>query len=128
MLKKTLFGAAVVAAAGFGTFTANQNNKQALLSDLQLDNVEILAEGDTDSMIDHMWKVGNDYYNNQNNESSEKVGTIWVEAQVYIDSNGYGWAVYKCQYGGKHKECTVPSMIRVEIKDYPRKPKPIFDR
>ena len=44
-MKKFLFGAAVVAAAGFGTFTANQNNNQALLSDLQLDNVEVFGQG-----------------------------------------------------------------------------------
>ena len=46
MLKKTLFGAAIVAAAGFGTFTANQNNNQSQLSELQLENIEYLAEGD----------------------------------------------------------------------------------
>ena len=43
-MKKFIFGAAVVAAAGFGTFTANQNNNQALLSDLQLENVEVFGQ------------------------------------------------------------------------------------
>jgi hypothetical protein len=57
-MKKFLFGAAVVAAAGFGTFTANQNNNQAQLSDLELDNIEVLAEAE-DNLEDLMErKVG----------------------------------------------------------------------
>jgi hypothetical protein len=47
-MKKFLFGAAVVAAAGFGTFTANQNNNEEQLSQLQLENIEILADAESE--------------------------------------------------------------------------------
>ena len=89
-MKKILFGAAVVAAAGFGTFTANQNNNQAQMSDLQLENVEILA-ADGDSMIDHMWEVGKHGFNDFNdfNGGPKKEWPCpgqpieWVPAEVF---------------------------------------------
>ena len=80
-MKKIVLGAAFVAAAGFGTFTANQNNNQAQLSDLQLENVEILASGgEADSMIDHMWKVGNNSQGEDNNQ--ENKGTYCSRAAI----------------------------------------------
>lgn len=43
-MKKIVLGAAFVAAACLGTFTANQNSNEAQMSDLQLENVEALAD------------------------------------------------------------------------------------
>ena len=48
-VKKLIFSAAVVAASVFGVYTANQNNEKANLSALQLENVEILAEGENNA-------------------------------------------------------------------------------
>lgn len=61
-MKKLIFSAAVVAASVFGVYTANQNNAMALMSDLQMEDIEALGQlGDAQnpSMIDHMWYVGN---------------------------------------------------------------------
>lgn len=52
-MKKIVLGAAFVAAAGFGTFTANQSNNQAQMSDLQMENIEALAQnGESSSMCE----------------------------------------------------------------------------
>lgn len=45
-MKKVIFGLAVVAAATFGVYNANTNNAIAQLSDLQLDEIETLADGE----------------------------------------------------------------------------------
>jgi len=45
-MKKIFISAAVVAASVFGVYTANQNNAKANLSALELDDVEVLAEGE----------------------------------------------------------------------------------
>ncbi|MBR4326181.1 MAG: hypothetical protein IKP73_11715 [Bacteroidales bacterium] len=43
-MKKVIFGLAVVAAAAFGVYTANKDNAEAQMSNLQLENVEALAQ------------------------------------------------------------------------------------
>lgn len=47
-MKKVFFIAAVVAAAAFGVMKANDVNVTYNMSDLQLENVELLAEGEDD--------------------------------------------------------------------------------
>ena len=109
-MKKFIFGAAVVAAAGFGTFTANQSNNQAQMSDLQLENVEILA-ADGDSMIDHMWTVGNTDYDYDSNgkkkpkkpKQGKDAGTRAERIKYYINSDGYGWAIMECMVSTSFK-------------------------
>ena len=46
-MKKLFFGMAVVAAAAFGVYTANKDNAEAQMSNLQMENIEILAEGES---------------------------------------------------------------------------------
>ena len=46
-MKKLFFCAAIVAAAAFGVMKANNVNADNDLAAFQLDNVELLAEGDT---------------------------------------------------------------------------------
>jgi len=67
-MKKIFISAAVVAASVFGFYTANQNIAMANLSALEMENLELLAEGEPGSMIDHMWSVGN----NGSNGGSQK--------------------------------------------------------
>ena len=45
-MKKVIFGLAVVAAAAFGAYTANMDNAVAQMSDLQMDEIETLADGE----------------------------------------------------------------------------------
>lgn len=45
-MKKVLLGLAVVAAAAFGAYTANMDNAVAQMSDLQMDEIETLADGE----------------------------------------------------------------------------------
>ena len=45
-MKKILFGLAVVAAAAFGVYTANKDIAGAQMSDLQVENIELLAEAE----------------------------------------------------------------------------------
>ena len=45
-MKKVLFGLAVVAAAAFGVYTANKDIAGAQMSDLQVENIELLAEAE----------------------------------------------------------------------------------
>lgn len=46
-MKKFFISAAVVAAAVCGVFTANQVNNEVAMNDLQLENVEALASGES---------------------------------------------------------------------------------
>ena len=46
-MKRLFISAAVVAASVFGVYTANQNNAMANLSALQMENLELLAEGES---------------------------------------------------------------------------------
>lgn len=45
-MKKIILSAAVVAAALCGVFTANQVNNEVAMNDLEMENVEVLAEGE----------------------------------------------------------------------------------
>ena len=45
-MKKVIFGLAVVAAAAFGSYNANKADATAQMSDLQMENLEILSEGE----------------------------------------------------------------------------------
>lgn len=47
-MKKLFFFAAIVAAAAFGVMNATENNN---MTDLQMENVELLAEGEDDCNI-----------------------------------------------------------------------------
>ena len=46
-MKKLIFGLAVVAAAVFGVYTASENYAMSQMSDLQVENVEALAQNET---------------------------------------------------------------------------------
>jgi len=46
-MKKLFFGMAVVAAATFGAYNANKTNADSQMSDLQMENLEIIAEGES---------------------------------------------------------------------------------
>ncbi|MCR4558459.1 MAG: hypothetical protein K5685_00090 [Bacteroidales bacterium] len=59
-MKKIVLGAAFVAAAGFGTFTATQNNNKAQLSDLELENIEILAQ--VEITVGHVCQYHENYW------------------------------------------------------------------
>ena len=45
-MKKFLFGLAVVAAAAVGVYTANKDNAMSQMNDLQVENIELLAEAE----------------------------------------------------------------------------------
>lgn len=54
-MKKLFFGMAVVAAATFGAYNANKTNANSQMSDLQMENVEILAEGEDNTKSYCYW-------------------------------------------------------------------------
>lgn len=45
-MKKVIFGAAVAATAMFGAYTAQQKSNEMAMNDLQIENVELLADGE----------------------------------------------------------------------------------
>ena len=46
-MKKVLIGMSVIAAAAFGVYTANRDVAMSQMSDLQVENVEALAQDET---------------------------------------------------------------------------------
>ena len=54
---KTVIGLCIVAATAFAGWHYTQNDNELKLSDLALENVEALAQGENDQYSQNIWKV-----------------------------------------------------------------------
>ena len=88
-MKKIFISAAVVAAAVFGVYTANQNNAMAQMSDLQMENIEALGQDGEPT------NGGTQTESSSYREKVGPIGTNWAEYEYFC---GYEIGTY-CGYG-----------------------------